>query len=185
MKYCNQCGGTVEARIPVGDNRSRYVCVTCDIIHYQNPKMVAGCVVNHQGKILLCKRAIEPRKGYWTIPAGFMENEESLPEAAARECLEEALAPVEIQSLLAVVSLPYAHQVHIMFRAHLAQPIYGVGEESLEVGLYHPDDSPWADIAFPSVEYALRQYLADQARGVQDVHVTDIERPAWRTATIV
>ena len=147
--------------------------------------MVAGCVANYQGKILLCKRAIEPRSGYWTIPAGFMENEESLPQAAARECMEEALASVEIQSLLAVVSLPYAHQVHIMFRAHLAEPIFGVGEESLEVGLYDPDDIPWADLAFPSVEYALRQYLADQAAGVQNVHITDIDRPAWRKSTII
>jgi ADP-ribose pyrophosphatase YjhB (NUDIX family) len=180
MKYCSECGAAVELRVPSGDNRPRHVCVTCAMVHYQNPKLVVGCVPEHDGRILLCKRAIEPRLGYWTAPAGFMENGETLEQAAARECLEEALATVDIRELLAVVNVPYAHQVHVLFRAHLPTPEFGAGAESLEVGLYRPEEIPWKDIAFQSIEFALRRYLDDRAHGRTGMHMTVLERPAWR-----
>src|SRR5450432_933339 len=119
MKYCGNCGNAVEFRVPDGDNLPRAVCPSCQAIHYENPKLVVGCVPEHDGWILLCKRAIEPRLGYWTVPAGFMENGETLAAAAARESREEALADVTVGSLLAVVNIVHAHQVHVMFRAVL------------------------------------------------------------------
>ena len=183
MKYCSHCGQPVEVRVPEGDTMPRHVCTACHEVHYQNPKIVVGCVPEHDGKILLCKRAIEPRLGYWTIPAGFMENGETLEAGAARESWEEALARVEIGSLLAVINVAHAHQVHVMFRASLPQPEFGVGQESLEVGLYRPEDIPWDEIAFPSIEFALRRYLDDRTHGVDRLHMTALERPVWRTTT--
>ena len=135
MNFCSHCGQPVTLRVPEGDHRPRHVCTACGTVHYQNPKIVAGCVPEHEGRILLCRRAIEPRLGYWTIPAGFMENGETTQDAARRESLEEALAEVEIGSLLAVVHVLHADQVHVMFRARLPKPEFGVGPESLEVML--------------------------------------------------
>ena len=183
MKYCPQCGQPVELRVPPGDHLPRHVCPSCSAIHYQNPKLVVGCVPEHEGRILLCKRAIEPRLGYWTVPAGFMENGETLEAGAARESWEEALARVEIGGLLAVVSVVHAHQVHVMFRAALPLPEFGAGAESLEVGLYRPEDIPWSEIAFPSIDFALRRYLEDRARGVEGLHITDFDRPSWPRST--
>ncbi len=180
MNYCSQCGQPVETRVPDGDHLPRHVCPACHTIHYQNPKIVVGCVPEHDGRILLCRRAIEPRLGFWTTPAGFMENGETLQAAAARESWEEAQARVEVGSLLAIVNVVHAHQVHVMFRARLPAAEYGAGAESLEVGLYRPEDIPWADIAFPSIDFALRRYLEDRARGVEQTHLTDVERPPWR-----
>jgi len=179
MKYCSECGQPVELRVPPGDHLPRYVCPACGAIHYVNPKIVVGCVPEHDGRILLCKRAIEPRLGYWTVPAGFMEVGETLQAAAARESWEEALARVEIGSLLAVVNVVHAHQVHVLFRAALPEPEFGAGAESLAVGLYRPDEIPWAEIAFPSIDFALRRYLDDRARGVTGLHITDFDRPSW------
>jgi ADP-ribose pyrophosphatase YjhB (NUDIX family) len=144
-------------------------------VHYHNPKIVAGCVPEYQGRLLLCRRAIEPRRGFWTIPAGFMENGETTQDAARRESIEEALADVEIGSLLAVVHVLHADQVHMMFRARLRDPKFGVGAESLEVGLYDESEIPWQDIAFRSVDFALKRYLEDRRRGVEDHHFTAID----------
>ncbi|MFO7306353.1 MAG: NUDIX hydrolase [Gammaproteobacteria bacterium] len=175
MKFCSACGQPVTVKIPEGDHLPRFVCTACDTIHYQNPRIIAGCVIDVDGKLLLCKRAIEPRLGYWTIPAGFMENGESVQAAAAREAIEEALAQVEIGSLLAVVSVVHANQVHIMFRARLVNPTFGVGPESLETALYEEHEIPWSEIAFLSVEFALRRYLEDRREGRERVHITDID----------
>src|ERR1700733_1926999 len=153
MNFCSQCGARVAQRIPPGDNVSRYVCDACGTIHYQNPKLVVGCVPEYDDKIVLCLRAIEPRRGFWTVPAGFMENGETLQQAAARESLEEALIDVEIGSLLTVVHVLHAQQVHVFFRARLPVPEYAAGTESLEVDLFRAEDIPWHDIAFPSTEY--------------------------------
>jgi ADP-ribose pyrophosphatase YjhB (NUDIX family) len=183
MKYCSECGQPLETRVPAGDHLPRFVCPACQAIHYQNPKLIVGCVAEHEGRILLCRRAIEPRLGYWTIPAGFMENGETLQAGAARESWEEALARVEIGSLLAVVNVVHAHQVHVMFRARLTDASCGVGAESLEVGLYPAQEIPWAEIAFPSVEFALRRYLEDRREGREGLHFADFDRPAWRAAT--
>jgi len=158
MNFCSNCGSRVALRIPPGDHLPRFVCDSCDTIHYQNPRVVVGCVPEHEGRILICKRAIEPRLGYWTIPAGFMENGESLQQGAARECYEEALADVEIGSLLALVSILGANQVHAFFRAKLRTPSFGAGPESLEVKLFRWDEIPDADLAFPTTRWALAHY---------------------------
>jgi ADP-ribose pyrophosphatase YjhB (NUDIX family) len=181
VKFCSHCGQPVSLRTPEGDHLPRFVCDGCGGIHYQNPKLVVGCVPEHEGRILLCKRAIEPRHGYWTIPAGFMENGETTQEGARRESWEEALAEVEIGSLLAVVHVLHADQVHVMFRARLPEPTFGAGAESLEVMLYDEADVPWQDIAFRSVDFALRRYFEDRRRGVEDHHFTALDlrkRPA-------
>jgi len=154
----------------------RHVCTACGLIHYQNPKIVVGCVPEHEGRILICRRAIEPRRGYWTVPAGFMENGETLEQGAARECQEEALADVEIGSLLAVANVLSARQVHVFFRARLRSLAFGAGEESLETVLIEPEEIPWTDIAFPSTEFALRRYLEDRAAGIERHHFAELER---------
>jgi ADP-ribose pyrophosphatase YjhB (NUDIX family) len=174
MKFCSTCGQPVSQRIPEGDHLPRFVCDSCNVIHYENPRLIVGCVPEYDGKILLCRRAIEPRRGFWTLPAGFMENGESLQAAAAREAMEEALAKVEIGSLLAIVHVLQAHQVHVMFRARLLDPNIGVGPESLEVGLYDERDIPWPEMAFRSVEFTLRRYLEDRQRGRDDLHFHDL-----------
>jgi ADP-ribose pyrophosphatase YjhB (NUDIX family) len=177
MKYCPSCGQAVEQRVPEGDHLPRHICLACGTVHYQNPKIIAGCVPEFDGRILLCRRAIEPRHGYWTIPAGFMENGESLEEAARRESLEEAEAHVEVGSLLAVVSVIHAHQVHVMFRARLPEPRFGAGAESLEVRLCDEQDVPWEDIAFRSVDFALKRYFEDRRLGRERHHFETID---WR-----
>jgi ADP-ribose pyrophosphatase YjhB (NUDIX family) len=175
MKFCSSCAAPIEVKVPAGDHRSRFVCTACNLIHYKNPVIIAGCVPEWEGKILLCKRAIEPRLGYWTIPAGFMENGESLQAAAARESKEEALANVQIGSLLAVVHVLHADQVHVVFRARLLDTNFGVGEESLEVGLYEESEIPWDDIAFRSVTFALQRYLEDRRLSRELLHFEDID----------
>jgi ADP-ribose pyrophosphatase YjhB (NUDIX family) len=182
MNFCSHCGQPVTVLVPEGDHRLRHVCTACGRIHYQNPRIVAGCVPEYDGRILLCRRAIEPRRGYWTIPAGFMENGETTQEAAHRESLEEALADVEIGSLLAIVHVLHADQVHVMFRARLPRPEFGAGDESLEAMLCGEADIPWHDIAFRSVDYALRRYLEDRRDGVDRHHFTaiDLRPPAAR-----
>jgi len=175
MKFCADCGHAVEHRTPPGDHLPRYVCPSCGTIHYQNPKIVAGCVPEYEGRLLLCRRAIEPRYGFWTIPAGFMENGETTQQAAQRESLEEACAEVEVGSLLAVVHVLHADQVHIMFRAQLPVPQFAAGAESLEVMLCEEAAIPWDDIAFLSVEFALRRYLDDRRRRVEEHHFTTID----------
>lgn len=176
MNFCSHCGQPVALQLPAGDHLPRHVCTACGTVHYQNPKIVVGCVPEYEGRILICKRAIEPRRGYWTVPAGFMENGETLEQGAARECWEEALARVEIGSLLAIGNILSAHQVHVFFRAKLLREEYGAGEESLEAHLMTPEEIPWADIAFPSTVFALRHYLEDRAAGVERHHVAALER---------
>lgn len=176
MNFCDQCGKPVELCIPAGDHLPRHVCTHCGTIHYQNPRIIAGCVPDHESRILLCRRAIEPRLGYWTVPAGFMENRETIQQAAARESLEEAQAAVQIGSLLAVVHVMEAHQVHIFFRAILPRAEFDIAPETLEVGLFREADIPWSDIAFPSVEFALQRYFSDRAAGREDHHFTTAER---------
>jgi ADP-ribose pyrophosphatase YjhB (NUDIX family) len=164
-------------RIPPGDNLPREVCSACGSIHYENPRIVVGCVPEWQGRILLCQRAIEPRRGFWTTPAGFMENGETLQAGAARESLEEAQARVRIGSLLSITHVLHASQVHINFRAALLEGKFGVGTESLQVGLYQEADIPWEQIAFPSIEFALRSYFEDRRLARELLHFSDVDRP--------
>ncbi|WP_374303157.1 NUDIX domain-containing protein [Ferrovibrio sp.] len=151
-------------RMPEGDNRDRMVCDDCGWVHYVNPKVVVGAVIGHDGKILLCRRAIEPRKGFWTIPAGYMEERETSEDGAAREAREEACAEIAIDALLAVYNIPRISQVQLIYRATLASPDFSAGPESLEVQLFGWDEIPWNDLAFPSVRWALHHYRAVQDR---------------------
>lgn len=176
MNYCSQCGKPVTVEVPAGDNRPRHVCPGCGTIHYENPRVVVGCVPEHEGRLLLCRRAIEPRRGFWTVPAGFMELGETLAEAALRETWEEAEARVELGPLFAVVDVVHARQVHVFFRGTLAEPRFGAGEETLESRLFLPAEVPWGEIAFPSVTIALEQYLRDGARGLGPVHLAAAPR---------
>jgi ADP-ribose pyrophosphatase YjhB (NUDIX family) len=165
MKYCSECGAEVTLEIPSGDNRPRYICSQCETIHYSNPKIVAGCIPVWQDKILLCKRAIEPRHGLWTLPAGFMENDESTIEAAMRETMEEAGARVEVRDLYTMISLVHINQVYMMFLADMKDTDFSPGEESLETELFAEEDIPWDEIAFPVIEETMRLFFADRASG--------------------
>lgn len=165
MKFCSECGAPVVFEIPQGDSRPRHVCRACTTIHYINPRIVAGTLPVHRGQILLCRRAIEPRRGYWTLPAGFMELNETVADAAIRETWEEAAARVDLQGLYTIVNIPYIGQVHVFYRAELVDGLFGVGEESLETRLFRAEDIPWSDLAFRSVRMTLEKYLADQRAG--------------------
>ncbi len=170
INFCSQCGERVEQKIPQGETLLRAVCPACQAIHYQNPKMVAGCIPEWKDQILLCRRAIEPRLGFWTFPAGFMELGESTEEAAARETLEEANAKIEIQSLFALFSLPYVNQVYIVYRAVLQDLDFGPGEESLEVQLMHIQDIPWDQLAFPVIKETLHHYANNSRQNPSPAH---------------
>ncbi len=174
MKYCSVCGNTVDFKIPEGDDRPRYVCDHCGTIHYQNPNMVAGVIAEHDDKILLCKRSIEPRLGKWTLPAGFMENGETVMQGAARESWEEARAKCEDMSLFCMISIPHISQVYVMYRATLVDGFAEAGPESQEVGLFSEDEIPWDEIAFPVVLESLRLYYADRAAGSFSMHYGDL-----------
>jgi len=176
MKFCSQCGQPVEWRTPADDNVPRHICTACGTIHYQNPKIVVGCIPEWEDRILLCKRAIEPRYGLWTLPAGFMENNETTQEGAARETLEEATARVEVNDLYAIFNLPHVNQVYMMYRARLLDADFGPGQESLEVSLYEETDIPWPQIAFPVITETLRAYFEDRRRGEFGTHTGDIVR---------
>jgi ADP-ribose pyrophosphatase YjhB (NUDIX family) len=172
MKFCSNCGEPVGRKIPAGDNRDRWVCDACTIVHYQNPKIVVGCVPERDGKILLCKRAIEPRHGFWTVPAGFMELGETTAQGAARETLEEACAEVRIGHLFASVDVVEAGQVHLFFTAALMSD-FAAGDESLEVQMFAKDEIPWQEIAFRSGTFALKKYLEDAGEN-NGVHMHEI-----------
>nr|VFJ43972.1 MAG: ADP-ribose pyrophosphatase YjhB, NUDIX family [Candidatus Kentron sp. FM]VFJ48084.1 MAG: ADP-ribose pyrophosphatase YjhB, NUDIX family [Candidatus Kentron sp. FM]VFK06392.1 MAG: ADP-ribose pyrophosphatase YjhB, NUDIX family [Candidatus Kentron sp. FM] len=174
MKYCGNCGAPVSIRVPAHDERARYVCDACDTVHYVNPKIVAGCIPEYDGKILFCRRAIEPRYGLWTLPAGFMEMGESTVEAAVRETWEEARARVKIRSLFGLFSIPHISQVYIIFRAALLDTEYSPGPESLELALFREEEIPWSELAFPVIRRTMECYLADERDGVFQVHFEDI-----------
>ncbi|PLW82593.1 NUDIX hydrolase [Kineobactrum sediminis] len=175
MKFCTSCGSTVGLQVPEGDDRQRFVCTVCAEIHYINPRVIVGCLPVHEGRILLCKRAIEPRRGYWTLPAGFMENGETTLQGAARETWEEARARATDMELYRVFDVPHISQVYMFYRCGLAEGAYGVGPESTETELYREDEIPWDEIAFPVVRETLREYFADAASGHFPVRVSAIE----------
>lgn len=175
MKFCSNCGAQVALRIPNGDNLPRYCCDACDSIHYINPRIVVGCVVEWEDQILLCKRAIEPRYGMWTLPAGFMENGETVAQAAVRETWEEAHARVELLPVYTLLSVPHVSQVHIFYRARLLDTDFNPGTESLEVQLFREEDIPWGELAFRTVTTTLKHYYADRKTGVFGMHSGDIE----------
>jgi len=174
MKYCSSCGSLVARRKPAGDSRERWVCDVCNTTHYQNPNIVVGCVPQQDGRILLCKRAIEPRHGYWTVPAGFLELGETIAEGAARETLEEACATVRIGHLFASVDVVDAGQVHLFFTGELIGG-HAVGEETLATAMFSEQEIPWDDIAFRSGVFALKKYFADAGRN-NGVHLHEVRR---------
>ena len=177
IKFCNSCGAPASYRIPEGDSLPRAVCDACGHIQYENPKIVVGCVPVRGERILLCKRAIEPRYGRWTLPAGFMENAETAAEGAMREALEEANAQVEIEELYTVFSVPHISQVHMMFRAKLLNEDFSAGTESLAVKLVTADEIPWDELAFTVVRRTLQHYLEDRARGTFVPRFGDLRTP--------
>lgn len=176
MKYCSACGAQVSRRVPEGDNLPRYVCDECSRIHYQNPRIIAGCVAQWEDRVLLCRRAIEPRHGRWTLPAGFMENGETADAAAVRETLEEARARVELEHLYTLFSLPHINQVYLLYRGRLLDLEFAPGPESLEVELFREQDIPWDELAFPTITETLRLFFADRRRGRFEVHTGTISR---------
>lgn len=176
MKYCSECGSAVELLVPDGDDRPRHVCGACGTIHYKNPKVVVGCIPEWENKILLCRRAIEPRRGFWTLPAGFMENGETSQQGAARETLEEAKALVEIGDLYTLFNLPHIDQVYLIFRSRLLDLDFGPGAESLDVRLLPEGEIPWRELAFPVIKETLGLYFQDRANGKLEVRSGDIVR---------
>ncbi|MCG8609120.1 MAG: NUDIX hydrolase, partial [Pseudomonadales bacterium] len=173
---CSLCATPVVQKIPEGDSRLRYVCPGCGEIHYQNPNIVAGTIPVYENKILLCKRAIEPRKGFWTLPAGFMENQETTTEAAIRETWEEALARVKLGTLYTLFNIPQIDQVHLFFLATINDGQYGVGEESLETRLFSESEIPWDEISFPTVKKTLQYFIEDRLNQEFPLRVEDIVR---------
>ncbi|MDA1075249.1 MAG: NUDIX hydrolase, partial [Proteobacteria bacterium] len=152
MKFCSQCGQSVSRKVPMGDSRERFVCDACDAIHYQNPRVVAGCLPVWNDQVLLCRRAIDPRKGFWTLPAGFLENGEACEVGAARETFEEANAQVDVGELYTLFSLPHISQIYLFYRARLIDGIFSAGYESLEVALFDEAKVPWNELAFPVIK---------------------------------
>lgn len=174
MNFCSHCGNTIVIRIPEGDHMPRHICASCGTVHYQNPKIVVGCIPEWEDKILLCRRAIEPKYGLWTLPAGFMENGETTLEGAARETWEEAGARIEIGSLYTLFNLPHINQVYMMFRARLLDLNYQSGIESLETRLFTEAEIPWDEIAFRTVRATLELYFEDRRGGDFEFHFGDI-----------
>ena len=174
MNYCPHCGAPVTSKIPEADDRPRFVCEACAVIHYQNPKMVVGTIPETGGSILLCRRAIEPARDKWTLPAGYLENGETLQEGAARETLEEAGYQVSDLVPYAIANIASINQVYIMFRCSLADSAGAPGSESLEIKLFQPPEIPWQELAFRSIREVLKLYCQDREEGKFPFHMIDI-----------
>ena len=175
MNFCSVCGHPVIARIPDGDNRLRFCCDHCGAIHYQNPRLVVGTIPFWDNKVLLCRRAIEPRLGFWTLPAGFMENGETTVQGAIRETIEEAGAHISVVSLFSMFDVAHVHQVHLFYRAALLDTDFSPGIESMDVGLFGRSEIPWADIAFRTTLVTLEHFFSDQETGQFGIHTGAIE----------
>lgn len=191
MKFCSQCAHPVELGVPPDDNLLRHICNSCGTIHYDNPKIVVCTIpVWYEGgetRVLLCKRAIEPRYGFWTLPGGFMENKETTAQAAVRETDEEAGARIELHGLHSLINLPTAHQVHLFYRATILDLDFHPGKETLENRLFTRDEIPWRQLAFSTVKYALELFFEDEAKivrgaarqGEYGFHTADILHPRY------
>ena len=180
-RFCSACGAPVIRRVPAGDSRERDCCDACGAVHYMNPRPVVGTIPVWDDRILLCRRAIEPRHGFWTLPAGFMEVGETTGEGALRETIEEAGARIELGPLFSVIDVPHVEQVHMFFRARLLDLAFAPGQESLEVRLFTESEIPWDQLAFRTVSATLRLYFADRTRAVFGTHHQSIPA-ATRTA---
>ena len=176
MNYCSNCGHLLRRSIPPGDDRPRYQCEGCGAIHYENPKMVVGCLPEFDGRLLLCRRAIEPCYGKWTLPAGYLENGETVCEGAVREAYEEARARIEIVAPYVMFNICHVDQVYLMFRARLVDANWAPGSESLEVRLFSETNIPWEDLAFTVIRETLSHYYQDRRTGSFPFHIADIRR---------
>ena len=174
MKFCIKCGASVSMIVPDGDTRKRAVCDNCGHIHYVNPRVVTGCLPVHKEQVLLCKRAIEPRYGFWTLPAGYLENGETITDGASRETMEEANANVAGLELYTVFSLPHISQIYMFFLAELKKPEFSSGEESLEVKLFSENEIPWDSLSFPVVTQTLEFFFEDRKTNVFPVRYIDL-----------
>jgi ADP-ribose pyrophosphatase YjhB (NUDIX family) len=174
FKHCKACGGPVEYRVPVDDNRDRATCTLCGHVHYENPLNVVGTVPAWGDEVLLCRRNIEPRYGLWTLPAGFMELGETVAEGALRETVEEAGAHIELEGLYAVMNVVRVGQVHLFYRARLLDTEFAPGPETIETQLFSEERIPWDQIAFRTVRETLRRYFDDRRRGVFGLHCADV-----------
>jgi ADP-ribose pyrophosphatase YjhB (NUDIX family) len=171
MKFCSHCGHAVSLKQIENDALPRYFCEQCQTIHYTNPNIIAGVLPYWENKVLLCRRAIEPRRGFWNLPAGFLENYETVEQGAQRECWEEAEAKVDINGVMAVYSLPHANQVYIHFHGTLVDGKFGCGVESTECKLFSEAEIPWQKIAFTSTSFALKHYFEDRKSGRISTHI--------------
>lgn len=176
MNFCSKCGAPLARRVPQHDERPRHVCDVCASVFYENPKMITGCLPCREDKVLLCRRALAPRHGFWTLPAGYLEIGESAAEGAAREAMEEANARVRIDRLFCCFSIPRIGQVYLLFLASLTDLEFHSGPESLETALFPESEIPWERLAFPAVELALELYFADRRREACRTHVRDLHR---------
>lgn len=176
-RYCTRCGAPTAFAVPAGDNRARHICSVCATVHYENPKLVVGCVPEWEGRVLLCRRAIEPRHGYWTLPAGYLENGESTEAGALRESQEEAGVELLLEPLYALFSVPHINQVHLLYRARMRDAYFACGAETLEIQLFEEIDIPWDELAFRTVRETLRRYFADRRSGSFPLHTITLGPP--------
>ncbi|HEX4872612.1 MAG TPA: NUDIX hydrolase [Nevskiaceae bacterium] len=186
VRHCNHCGHAVDYRLPEGDHLPRHICPACEHIQYFNPRVIVGVIPEAEdGRLLLCRRNIEPRKGLWTFPAGFMELDETTAEGAAREAREEAEADVQVLDLLTVINVPYVSQVYMVHRGRLRSLHHAPTPESIETRLVSEAEIPWDRIAFPTVWHSLRHFLADRAAGAFRIHSFTLRRPAGASGLAV
>ena len=171
MNFCVVCGHKTIEKVPLGDHQLRRVCIECDNIHYINPKVICGALVLWENKVLLCRRAIEPRYGLWSLPAGYLELFETLAQGAARETREEAEAEIEIEQLYCMYNIPRIGQIYVLFKANLIDGVFGAGEESIECQLFEEHEIPWSELAFPSVEQTLKHYFEDRKSNSFQMHL--------------
>lgn len=174
IRHCRSCGTAVAYRIPDDDNRERAVCPNCGTVHYENPLSVVGTLPVWEDRVLLCRRAIEPRRGFWTLPAGFLELGETTEQGASRETAEEAGARVDLLGLYTLLNVVRVGQIHLFYRAALLDTDFAPGDESLEVKLFGEAEIPWEDIAFRTVAETLKHYFADRRHGRYPLHTADI-----------
>ena len=174
IKHCKVCGGTAVYAVPADDNRERATCTVCSTIHYENPNNVVGTVPHWNDQVLRCRRNIEPRHGFWTLPAGFMEMGESTAEGAVRETIEEAGAHIELQELFTVLNVVRVGQLHLYYRARLLDTEFDPGPETIEARLFREDEVPWDELAFRTVRETLKRYFEDRRLGQFNIHTADI-----------
>ena len=175
LNFCSVCGHAIARRVPPGDNRERACCDQCGAIHYVNPKVVVGTLPVWGERVLLCRRAIEPRHGYWTLPGGFLETNETASDGAIRETAEEAGARITLGPLFTMLDVVHVHQIHLFYRAELLDIEFAPGEESLEIRLFDEAEIPWPDLAFRTVSETLRHFFEDRRRGHFELHTGTIE----------